>query len=66
MWVGDRQAIVTWMVYGVWNDRFETVCQEPTDQEIGTIMRAGVGPDALVARGPQRCGRGISCGMSFP
>ena len=46
----DRTAIVTWMAYGVWDDRFEAMCWNLTDEEIGTIVRAGVVPDAVVER----------------
>ena len=52
--MGDRQAIVTWMAYGVWDDRFEAMCRNLTDAEIGTIVRAGVVPDAVVERIVQR------------
>ena len=51
---GDRRAIVTWIAHGVWDDRFTDVCRNLTDAEIGTIVRAGVVPDALVARVAQR------------
>ena len=51
---GDRTAIVTWMAHGVWDDRFEDVCADLTDAEIGRIVRAGVMPDALVGRVAQR------------
>ena len=45
---GDRQAIVTWIAHGVWDDRFEAMCADLSDQEIGTIARAGVMPDTIV------------------
>ena len=48
--MGDRQAIVTWMAHGVWDDRFTDMCRNLTDAEIGIIVRAGVVPDALVAQ----------------
>ena len=51
---GDRTAIVTWMAYGVWDDRFEAMCQDLTDAEIGFIVRAGVVPDAVVRRIAER------------
>ena len=46
--VGDRQAIVTWMAHGVWDDRFTGVCYGLTERDIGTIVRAGVVTDAIV------------------
>ena len=52
--MGNRQDIVTWMAHGVWDDRFEAVCQKLTDAEIGIIVRAGVVPDALVEQVAQR------------
>ena len=51
---GDRTAIVTWIAHGVWDDRFEDVCRKLTDEEIGTIVRAGVVPDALVEQVAQK------------
>ena len=53
---GDRMAIVTWIAHGVWDERFTDVCRNLTDEEIGTIARAGVVPDALVERVVQRWG----------
>ena len=50
VWVGDRQAIVTWMAHGVWDEQFTDVCRRLTTEEIGTIVRAGVITDALVER----------------
>lgn len=52
--IGDRYAILTWMTYGVWDDRFETVCTDLSDAEIGMIVRAGVVPTAIVDRVAQR------------
>ena len=52
--VNDWDAIVTWMAHGVWDDRFEDVCTGLTNAEIGTIVRAGVMPNALVAQITQR------------
>ena len=51
---GDRQAIVTWIAHGVWDDRFTKICRRLTDAEIETIIRAGVVPDAVVERVAQR------------
>ena len=44
----DRQAIVTWMAHGVWDDRFKIMCQWLSAEEINTIVGAGVVPDILV------------------
>ena len=50
----DRQAIITWIAHGVWDDRFEAVCHTLTDMEIETIVQTGVAPNAIVARVAQR------------
>ena len=48
--MGDRQAIVTWIAHGVWDDRFEDICADLTDTEIGIMVRAGVLPDSLASQ----------------
>ena len=51
---GDRTAIVTWIAYSAWDDRFTNVCDMLTAEETVTIVRAGAVPDALVERVIQR------------
>ena len=50
----NQMAIVTWMAYGVWDDRFTDMCWNLADAEIGILVRAGVKPDALVEQIAQR------------
>lgn len=46
----DREAIITWISYGAWDDRFETACDMMDDRDFSVIAWSGVIPRALVKR----------------
>ena len=45
-----RDIIVTWLAHGALDNRLEAMCHQLTDTQMETLARAGVLPDALVAK----------------